>query len=93
MNKGSQQGTKGEVKARVFTVAFFQPFFTFSLFFFRFHPISHVGPRFFGFSPFLHVEIEKGKKAPKKTAGIQQGRKKGAKKGGKKATVNNHNRG
>jgi hypothetical protein len=43
---------------------------------------------FFGFTPSLHVEIEKGKKTRRKTAGIQ---KKGVKKGGEKATMNNPN--
>jgi hypothetical protein len=44
---------------------------------------------FFGFTPFLHVEIEKGEKTRRKTVGIQKREEKGAKKGGKKATVNN----
>jgi hypothetical protein len=80
--KGTKKGRKRELKTGVFTVAFFRPLF--ASFFFSFHPISHVGPRFFGFTPFLHVEIEKGKKTRRKTAGIQKREKKGSEKGRKK---------
>jgi hypothetical protein len=72
--KGEKKGAKRELKTGTFTVAFFRPFF--ASFFFRFHPISHAGPRFFGFTPFLHVEIEKGKKIRRKTEGIQKREKK-----------------
>jgi hypothetical protein len=53
----------------------------------RFSP----GPRFFEFTPFLHVGIGKGKKPREKQWKCKKGRKKGAKNGGKKATVNNTN--
>jgi hypothetical protein len=54
-----------------------------------FHPISHVGPILFGFTPFLHVEIEKGKTPQRKMEAIQKGEQKGS----KKATVNDPNAG
>jgi hypothetical protein len=92
--KGSEKGQKREVENREVhsTVAFFRPFFAF----FLFHPKSHVGPIFFfGFTPFLHVEIEKGKTPRRKMEAIQKREQKGAKKGIKKATVYepNHNAG
>jgi hypothetical protein len=48
----------------------------------------HVGPRFFGFTSFLHIKTEKGEKPEEKRREYKKGRKKGAKKEGKKATVN-----
>jgi hypothetical protein len=76
-----QKGMKKELKTRVFTVAFFRPFFA-SFFFFCFHQYRMLDLDFFGFTPFLHVEIEKGKNG---------NTKKGEKKEAKKAIVNNPN--
>jgi hypothetical protein len=59
--KGVKKGRKRELKTGTF----------FRFLFFWFHPTSHVGPRFFGFTPFLHVKLKRGK-TRRKTEGIKK---------------------
>jgi hypothetical protein len=89
MDKGSQKGTNKGAETQGVHSSLFLALFRF-LFFSDFIQYRTLDQDFLDFTPFLHVEIDKGKKKPReKQWEYNKGRKKGAKKGGKKATVNN----
>jgi hypothetical protein len=64
--KGAKKGRQREQKTGTFIVAFFSALFGFLFFSSDFIQYRMLDLDFFGFAPFLYVEIEKGEKKERK---------------------------